>query len=156
MPGLPYLRKLSLDDFEISVILSFRVLKYGNISQKSWKQNTRTFSFQASCERREGWLHGGHWPPAPPSHPPRRIQIQTHSQTCNRRPKEGDAAVKGNKTRSSVKLWVNFRNNSTGSSKKNPAKFSDTCSVRAEGLCIGCLKLVGSRKAAISNMQELF
>ena len=27
----------------------------------------------------------------------------------------------------------------TGSSKKNPAKFSDTCSVRAYGLCIGCL-----------------
>ena len=51
MPGLPYLRKLSLDDFKISVILSFRVLKYGNISQKSWKLNTRTFSFQASCAR---------------------------------------------------------------------------------------------------------
>ena len=49
MSGLPYLRKLSLDDFKISVILSFRVLKYGNISQKSWKLNTRTFSFQASC-----------------------------------------------------------------------------------------------------------
>ena len=27
----------------------------------------------------------------------------------------------------------------TGSSKKNPAKFSDTCSDRADGLCIGCL-----------------
>ena len=27
----------------------------------------------------------------------------------------------------------------TGSSKKVPAKFGDTCSVRAEGLCIGCL-----------------
>ena len=49
MSGLPYLKKLSLDDFEISVILSFWVLKYGNISQKSWKLNTRTFSFQASC-----------------------------------------------------------------------------------------------------------
>ena len=49
MSGLPYLRKLSLDDFKISVILSFRVLKYGNISQKSWELNTRTFSFQASC-----------------------------------------------------------------------------------------------------------
>ena len=49
MPGLPYLRKLSLDYFKISVILSLRVLKYGNISQKSWKLNTRTFSFQASC-----------------------------------------------------------------------------------------------------------
>ena len=49
MSGLPYLRKLSLDYFKISVILSFRVLKYGNIGQKSWKLNTRTFSFQASC-----------------------------------------------------------------------------------------------------------
>ena len=49
MSGLPYLRKLSLDYFEISVIMSFRVLKYGNICQKSWKPNTRTFSFQASC-----------------------------------------------------------------------------------------------------------
>ena len=27
----------------------------------------------------------------------------------------------------------------TESSKKNPAKFGDTCSVRADGLCIGCL-----------------
>ena len=27
----------------------------------------------------------------------------------------------------------------TGLSKKVPAKFSDTCSVRADGLCIGCL-----------------
>ena len=36
---------------------------------------------------------------------------------------------------------------STGSSKKNPAKFSDTCSVRADGLCIGCQRLVGRRKA---------
>ena len=27
----------------------------------------------------------------------------------------------------------------TGSNKKNPAKFGDTCSVRANGLCIGCL-----------------
>ena len=49
MSGLPYLRKLSLDDFKISVILSLRVLKYGNISQTSWELNTRTFSFQASC-----------------------------------------------------------------------------------------------------------
>ena len=26
-----------------------------------------------------------------------------------------------------------------GRAKKNPAKFGDTCSVRADGLCIGCL-----------------
>ena len=50
MPGLPYLRKLSLDYFKISVILSLRVLKYGNMSQKSWELNRRTFSFQAFCE----------------------------------------------------------------------------------------------------------
>ena len=49
MPGLPYLRALSLDYFIISVIMSLRVLKYGNISQKSWKLNTTTFSFQAFC-----------------------------------------------------------------------------------------------------------
>ena len=50
MSGLPYLKKLSLDDFEISVILSLRVIKYGNICQKSWELNKRTFSFKASCE----------------------------------------------------------------------------------------------------------
>ena len=44
----------------------------------------------------------------------------------------------------------------TGSSKKVPAKFSDTCSVRAGGLCIGCPKLVGSINAGNSNMQEFF
>ena len=44
----------------------------------------------------------------------------------------------------------------TGWSKKVPAKFSDTCSVRADGLCIGCPQLVGRRKAGNSNMQELF
>ena len=33
----------------------------------------------------------------------------------------------------------------TGSCKKGPAKFSDTYSVRADGLCFGCLKLLGSR-----------
>ena len=44
----------------------------------------------------------------------------------------------------------------TGLSKKVPAKFSDPCYIRADGLCIGCPKLVGSRKAGYSNMQELF
>ena len=44
----------------------------------------------------------------------------------------------------------------TGSSKKNLAKFSDTCSVRADGLCIGSPRLVGGRKAGNSNMQEFF
>ena len=34
-----------------------------------------------------------------------------------------------------------------GSSKKVPAKFSDTCSVRAGGLCIGCPKLIVCMKA---------
>ena len=32
----------------------------------------------------------------------------------------------------------------TGASKKNPAKFSDSCSVRADGLCIGSPRLVVS------------
>ena len=44
----------------------------------------------------------------------------------------------------------------TWSSKKNPAKFSDTCSVRADRLCIGSPRLVGGRKAVNSNMQEFF
>ena len=44
----------------------------------------------------------------------------------------------------------------TAWSKKNQAKFSDTCSVRADGLCIGCPRLVGRRKAANSNMLEFF
>ena len=34
-----------------------------------------------------------------------------------------------------------------GRAKNNLAKFSDTCSVRADWLCIGCFKLVGRRKA---------
>ena len=38
----------------------------------------------------------------------------------------------------------------------NPAKFSDTCSMRADGLCIGSPRLVGWRKAGNSNLQELF
>ena len=49
-----------------------------------------------------------------------------------------------------------FSSTYTGSRKKNPAKFSDTCSVRADGLCNGCPQLVGSSKAGNSNMQELF
>ena len=44
----------------------------------------------------------------------------------------------------------------TGSSKKNPAKFSDTCSVRADGLCIGCLGQWAERGRENSNMQEFF
>ena len=40
--------------------------------------------------------------------------------------------------------------------QKNIAKFSDTCSVRADGLCIGSPRLVGGRKAGNSNMQEFF
>ena len=40
--------------------------------------------------------------------------------------------------------------------QKNLAKFSDTCSVRADGLCIGSPRLVGGRKAGNSNMQEFF
>ena len=36
---------------------------------------------------------------------------------------------------------------------KNLAKFSDTCSVRTNGLCIGSPRLVGGTKAGNSNMQ---
>ena len=44
----------------------------------------------------------------------------------------------------------------TGSSKKNPAKFGDTRSVRADGLCIGCLDQWAERGRENSNMQEYF
>ena len=44
----------------------------------------------------------------------------------------------------------------TRSSKKILLKFSDTCSVSANGLCIGSPRLEGGRKAGISNMQEFF
>ena len=42
--------------------------------------------------------------------------------------------------------------------QKSLAKFSDTCSVRDDGLCmcIGSPRLVGGRKAGNSNMQEFF
>ena len=40
--------------------------------------------------------------------------------------------------------------------KKNLAKFSDTCSVRADGLCIRSPRLVGGRKAGNSNMEDFF
>ena len=43
-----------------------------------------------------------------------------------------------------------------GSSKNNLAKFSVTCSVRADGLCIASPRLVGGRKAGTSNMHEFF
>ena len=44
----------------------------------------------------------------------------------------------------------------TGWSKKNPAKFSDSYSVRADGLCIGCRGQWGERGRDNSNMQEFF
>ena len=47
-------------------------------------------------------------------------------------------------------------NQLTGSSKKIPAKFGDTCSVRADGLCIGCLGQWAERGREHSNMQEFF
>ena len=40
--------------------------------------------------------------------------------------------------------------------QKNLAKFSDACSVRADGLCIGSPRSVGGRKAGNSNMQDFF
>ena len=43
-----------------------------------------------------------------------------------------------------------------GRAKKNLAKFNDTFSVRADGPCIGCPKLVGGRKAGNSNMLDFF
>ena len=43
-----------------------------------------------------------------------------------------------------------------GRAKKIPAKFSDTCSARADGLCIGCLGQWAERWRDNSNMQEFF
>ena len=43
-----------------------------------------------------------------------------------------------------------------GRAKKNLAKLSDNCSVRAEWMCIGSPRLVGERKAGYSNMQQFF
>ena len=40
--------------------------------------------------------------------------------------------------------------------QKNLAKFSDTCSVRADGLCIGSPMIVGGSKVGNSNMQKIF
>ena len=40
--------------------------------------------------------------------------------------------------------------------QKNLAKFSDKCYVRADGLCIGSLRLVDGGKRENSNMQEIF
>ena len=43
-----------------------------------------------------------------------------------------------------------------GRAKKNPAKFGDTCSIRADELCIGCLGQWVERGRENLNMQELF
>ena len=40
--------------------------------------------------------------------------------------------------------------------QKNLAKFSDTCSVRADWLCIGCLVQWAERGREDSNMHEFF
>ena len=40
--------------------------------------------------------------------------------------------------------------------KINPAKFGDTCPVRADGLTIGCLGQWAERGRENSNMQEFF
>ena len=39
---------------------------------------------------------------------------------------------------------------------KNLAKFCDTCSLRADGLCIGSPRLAGGWKARDAKMQEFF
>ena len=50
MPGLPYLRNSSIDNFIINIILLLLVQEYGNLSQKSRKRDSRTFYFEATCE----------------------------------------------------------------------------------------------------------
>ena len=65
---------------------------------------------------------------------------------------DGDAMVQ----HLSQLLIRSARTKLQGQAKKNLAKFSDICSVRADGLCIGSTRSVGGRMAEISNMQELF
>ena len=43
-----------------------------------------------------------------------------------------------------------------GRANKNPAKFGDTCSVRAEGLCIGCLGQWAERGREIKTCRNFF
>ena len=40
--------------------------------------------------------------------------------------------------------------------QKNPAKFGDTCSVRADGLCIGSPRLVGRERAGTFKHAGIF
>ena len=49
-----------------------------------------------------------------------------------------------------------LRESNAKNAKKNLAMFSDNCSVRADGLCIGSPRLVGGWKVGNSDMQELF
>ena len=52
--GLPYLRRGSLDYFQIDLILCFKVQNHVNKSQICWDLNTGTFYLQAPCA---GQLH---------------------------------------------------------------------------------------------------
>ena len=49
MPGLPYLRNSSIDNFIINIILLLLILEYGNLSQKSRKRDSETFYVGATC-----------------------------------------------------------------------------------------------------------
>ena len=62
----------------------------------------------------------------------------------------------GGKTAEELHVTVAIKCSNTGSSKIIPAKFSDTCSIRADGLCIGCLGQWAERGRENSNLQEIF
>ena len=56
-----------------------------------------------------------------------------------------------------IELWTkDIINRFIGVEQKNPAKFSDTCSVRADGQCISCLGLWADRGRENWNMQDFF
>ena len=59
-------------------------------------------------------------------------------------------------SRAILELQKDRRVQCTGLSKKIPAKFGDTCSVRADWLCIGCLGQWAERGRDNSNTQEFF
>ena len=56
-----------------------------------------------------------------------------------------------------IELWTkDIIDRFTGVEQTIPAKFSDTCSIRADGQCIGCLGQWAERGRENSNMQEFF
>ena len=72
-------------------------------------------------------------------------------------PQASDMLVPVGNSASSLEGWKDdYSANDTGSSKKNPAKFRDACSVRVDGLCIGCLGQCAGRGRVIQTCRNFF